>query len=64
LTVSLRQADYKLTAPRLAVLQVIETAGEHLSHAETLERALSERLGFQIRSHMLEFYGLCKECCG
>jgi Fur family ferric uptake transcriptional regulator len=127
----LRGAGYRLTAPRLAVLQVVEAAGEHLGYAETLERgraiypalgratvyrtlelltelgvlrplylgeggvrfahvseghhhlvcldcgvaihfdecpageleqALEERLGFQIQSHMLEFYGLCKEC--
>lgn len=64
MTVSLRQADYKLTAPRLAVLQVVEAAGEHLSHAETLERAFSERLSFQIQSHMLAFHDLCRECCG
>ncbi len=34
----LRQAGYKLTPPRLAVIQVLETQGEHLSPAEVLER--------------------------
>jgi Fur family ferric uptake transcriptional regulator len=131
LTDRLRRAGYKLTAPRLAVIQVIEVTEEHLSHADVLERgrviypalgratvyrtldiltglsvlrpvylgdggtrfarvegghhhlvcsncgaaihfdecvvgglgqALSERLDFQIQSHMLEFYGLCEHC--
>lgn len=35
----LRAAGYKLTPPRLAVLQVIETDGEHLNPAEILRRA-------------------------
>jgi len=127
----LRAAGYKITPPRLAVLQVIEQEGEHLNPAEILERAqkiypaigratvyrtlemltqigvirpiyvgehgptyihtegghhhlvcsacgavidfeqciadqmsqeLSERFGFQIKSHLLEFYGLCEHC--
>lgn len=128
----LRQAGYKLTAPRLAVLKVLETEEEHLSHAEVLERGrriypalgratvyrtlelltalgllrpihlgdggarfalldggrhhhlvcldcgtaipfdecavgeaeqvISERFGFQVESHLLEFYGLCGNC--
>jgi Fur family ferric uptake transcriptional regulator len=131
LTDRLRRAGYKLTAPRLAVLQVVEGMEEHLSYAEALERgrtvypvlgratvyrtldiltdlgvlrlvhlgdgstyfarvdgghhhliclscgtaihfdecvvdgleqALSERLDFQIQSHMLEFYGVCRDC--
>ncbi len=128
---SLRQAGYKLTAPRLAVLRVLEAEGEHLSPAEVLERGraiyptlsratvyrtlelltglgvirpiylgdggpcftyargghhhlvcsacgaviefnecvvgelaqtLSDQFGFQIKSHLLEFYGLCGDC--
>lgn len=128
---SLQQAGYRLTAPRLAVLQVFKKETEHLSPAEVLERGraiypalsratvyrtlelltalgvirpiyrgnggpsfvcakgghhhlicsdcgaiiefdecfvdelsqtLSERLGFQIRSHLLELYGLCGDC--
>jgi Fur family ferric uptake transcriptional regulator len=131
LTDRLRRAGYKLTAPRLAVLRVVEGMEEHLSYAEALDRgrtvypvlgratvyrtldiltdlgvlrpvylgdgstyfarvdgghhhliclscgtaihfdecvvdglehALSERLGFQIQSHMLEFYGVCRDC--
>ena len=127
----LRQAGYKLTAPRLAVIEVIETSQKHLNHSETLKRGraihpalsratvyrtldilidlgvlrpvhlgdgdtrfarvdgghhhlvclscgaaihfdeclveelkqeLSERLNFKIQSHLLELYGLCKEC--
>ena len=27
-----------------------------------LEQELSERLGFQIRGHLLEFYGVCGKC--
>lgn len=125
------QAGYKLTPPRLAVLQVLDESHEHLSHAEILERgqaiyqtlgratvyrtlelltdlgvvrpiylgdqsvcfcradgahhhlicsdcgqviefdecviddlqeSLSRRLNFQIRGHLLEFYGLCDRC--
>lgn len=127
----LRAAGYKLTPPRLAVLQVIQQEGEHLNpteilrqaqgiyagtgratvyrtlelltqlglvrpiyvgengptytHAEgghhhlvcshcgkivdfdqcvadSMQRDLEARFGFQIRSHLLEFYGLCVEC--
>lgn len=127
----LRQAGYKLTDARRAILQVVETMGAHLDYAEALERgralypslgratvyrtlnllagvgvlrpirlsngsvcfiraegghhhlvclncgvavhfddcpveelgwALARRLGFQVQSHMLEFYGLCKDC--
>lgn len=127
----LRAAGYKITPPRLAVLQVIEQEGEHLDPAEILTRAqtihpaigratvyrtlemltqlgivrpiyvgehgptyiraegghhhlvcsscgkvmdfeqcvadqmvqeLTERFGFQIKSHLLEFYGLCLHC--
>jgi Fur family ferric uptake transcriptional regulator len=126
----LQQAGYKLTAPRRAVLQVLE-AGEHLGPAEVLERGraiyptlsratvyrtlelltelgvirpiylgdagpcftsaegghqhlvcsdcgaviefdecgvseleqtLAEQLGFEIQSHLLEFYGRCRTC--
>jgi len=129
----LRTAGYKITPPRLAVLQVIEQEGEHLNPAEILTRAqniypaigratvyrtlemlteigvvrpiyvgehgptyiraegghhhlvcsacgvvidfeqcmadqmtqeLSDRFGFQIKSHLLEFYGLCAACRG
>ncbi len=35
----LREAGYKLTPPRLAVLQVFETEMGHLSPAQVLERA-------------------------
>lgn len=131
LTNRLRAAGYKITPPRLAVLQVIEQEGEHLNPAEILTRAqaiypaigratvyrtlemlteigvvrpiyvgehgptyiraegghhhlvcsacgvvidfeqcmadqmtqeLSDRFGFQIKSHLLEFYGLCIHC--
>ena len=127
----LRDAGYKITPPRLAVLQVIEEEGEHLDPAQILRRAqsihpdigratvyrtlelltqlnivrpiyvgehgptyiraegghhhlvcstcgvvidfdqcmagdmtreLAERFGFQIQSHLLEFYGLCAGC--
>jgi Fur family ferric uptake transcriptional regulator len=127
----LRAAGYKITPPRLAVLQVIERDGEHLNPGEIIQRAqaihasvgratvyrtlelltqlhiirpiyvgeqgptyiraegghhhlvcsacgvvvdfdqcvaeqmvqeLSERFGFQINSHLLEFYGLCHRC--
>lgn len=34
----LLKAGFKLTPPRLAVLQVLEESEEHLSHAEVLER--------------------------
>jgi len=129
----LRAAGYKITPPRLAVLQVIEQEGEHLDPAQILRRAqsihpdigratvyrtlelltqlnivrpiyvgehgptyiraegghhhlvcstcgvvidfdqcmagemtreLAERFGFQIQSHLLEFYGLCAGCQG
>lgn len=128
---ALRRAGYKLTAPRRAVIQVLEQEGEHLSSAEVwalgrqiypfLSRAtvyrtlelltdlglirpillndtaqryvsgkgghhhlvcnvcgavfefercgvdrlaaeLAERFNFQIRSHLLEFYGICHAC--
>lgn len=127
----LRAAGYKITPPRLAVLQVIEQEGEHLNPAEILAQAqtihpaigratvyrtlemltqlrivrpiyvgengptyiraegghhhlvcsecgkvidfeqcvadqmvqeLTDRFGFQIKSHLLEFYGLCASC--
>ena len=127
----LRDAGYKITPPRLAVLQVIEQEGEHLDPAQILRRAqsihpdigratvyrtlelltqlnivrpiyvgehgptyiraegghhhlvcstcgividfdqcmagdmtreLADRFGFQIQSHLLEFYGLCAGC--
>jgi Fur family transcriptional regulator, ferric uptake regulator len=127
----LRRAGYKITPPRLAVIQVIERDGEHLNSGEILRRAklihpgvgratvyrtlelltqlnlirpiyvgengptyiwaegghhhlvcsacgkvvdfeqcvadqmvqdLTERFGFQINSHLLEFYGLCVSC--
>lgn len=130
-TERLRDAGYKITPPRLAVLQVIEQEGEHLDPAQILRRAqsihpaigratvyrtlelltelnivrpiyvgehgptyiraegghhhlvcshcgivvdfdecmagemmreLSERFGFQIKSHLLEFYGTCADC--
>ena len=130
-TERLRDAGYKITPPRLAVLQVIEQEGEHLDPAQILRRAqrihpaigratvyrtlelltelnivrpiyvgehgptyiraegghhhlvcstcgvvvdfdqcmagemmreLSERFGFQIQSHLLEFYGRCAQC--
>ena len=37
----LRDAGYKITPPRLAVLQVIEQEGEHLDPAQILRRAQS-----------------------
>lgn len=127
----LRDAGYRMTEPRRAVIQVLEEAGQHLSPAEILQRgqaiypdlsratvyrtvdlltelgilrpiylgqgglrvarvegghhhliclacgsaisfdecpledvkqALAQRFGFQIRSHMLELYGLCEDC--
>ncbi len=127
----LRDAGYKITPPRLAVLEVIEQEGEHLDPAQILRRAqsihpaigratvyrtlelltqlnivrpiyvgehgptyiraegghhhlvcstcgiiidfdqcmagdmmrdLSDRFGFQIQSHLLEFYGVCTNC--
>jgi Fur family ferric uptake transcriptional regulator len=127
----LRQAGYKLTAPRLAVLQVLETGGplltptevlargraiyptlsratvyrtldllnelgvfrpiylgdkgSHVAYVEgghhhlvclhcgsvihfdecligELEHTLTQRFSFQIKSHMLELYGLCESC--
>ncbi len=127
----LREAGYKITPPRLAVLEVIQREGEHLnpneilaqaqaihpqtgratvyrtlelltnlgivrpiyvgdsgptyiraegghhhlvcSHcgrildfeqcvADSMERELEARFGFQIKSHLLEFYGLCADC--
>jgi Fur family ferric uptake transcriptional regulator len=129
----LRAAGYKITPPRLAVLEVIEQKGEHLNPNEILAQAkaihpalgratvyrtlelltqlgvvrpiyvgesgptyiradgnhhhlvcsncgividfdqcvadqmaseLHARFGFQIKSHLLEFYGLCAECHG
>lgn len=131
LTARLRAAGYKLTPPRLAVLEVIFGRGGHLNPAEILEQAreihpgvgrasiyrtlelltqlgiirpiylgengpiyihaegghhhlvcstcgrvidfeqctadqiadeLSERYGFTINSHLLEFYGECATC--
>ncbi|PWH20598.1 MAG: transcriptional repressor [Ardenticatenia bacterium] len=130
---ALRRAGYKLTAPRKAIIQVLEQEGEHLSSGEVLmlgrqiypllsratvyrtlglltdlglirpillkekdtaqryvtsegghhhlvcstcgtvfefERCnadylaaeLAERFDFQIRSHLLEFYGTCHAC--
>ncbi len=127
----LRNAGYKITPPRLAVLEVIQHKGEHLnpnaileeakaihpalgratvyrtlelltelgivrpiyvgevgptyiraegghhhlvcSHcgrvvefdqctADEMARDLGERFGFDIKSHLLEFYGVCTEC--
>ncbi len=127
----LKEAHYKLTAPRRAVLEVLEATEQHLTPAELLERGraiypalsratvyrtleiltelgalrpiysadgapriacvaqdhhhliclecgkalhfeecplgdleeqLAARFGFSIKSHMLELYGLCKEC--
>lgn len=127
----LRDAGYKITPPRLAVLEVIEQEGEHLDPAQILRHAqeihpaigratvyrtlelltqlnivrpiyvgehgptyiraegghhhlvcstcgividfdqcmagemmrdLTERFGFQIQSHLLEFYGVCANC--
>ncbi len=133
LTARLRNAGYKLTPPRLAVLEVIQQEGEHLNpneilrqaqaiHPQTgratvyrtlelltelgivrpiyvgehgptyiraegghhhlvcsqcgaivdfdqcvadgMERELEVQFGFEIRSHLLEFYGLCPSCRG
>lgn len=127
----LRDAGYKITPPRLAVLEVIEQEGEHLDPAQILRHAqeihpaigratvyrtlelltqlnivrpiyvgehgptyiraegghhhlvcstcgividfdqcmagemmrdLTDRFGFQIQSHLLEFYGVCANC--
>lgn len=127
----LREAGFKVTPPRLAVLEVIQREGEHLNPNEILEQAkaihpdlgratvyrtlelltqlgivrpiyvgengptyiraegghhhlvcsqcgrvvdfdqcmademaqgLTERFGFRITSHLLEFYGLCATC--
>lgn len=127
----LQQAGYRLTAPRQAVLQVVEAEEGHLTPAEVLRRGqvihpelsratvyrtleiltdlgllrplylgergsqvacvanghhhllclacgrtihfddcviqqveqiIATRLGFAIQSHLLEFYGLCREC--
>jgi Fe2+ or Zn2+ uptake regulation protein len=127
----LRQAGFRVTPPRLAVLKVFEAEHEHLSPDEVLERGrkvypalgratvyrtldlltglgvlrplylgdgrpcftrvaeghhhlvcsgcdritefdedgigriarrLSRELGFEVRSHLLEFYGLCGKC--
>lgn len=130
----MQESGYRLTKPRLAVLQVLQSEGEHLSPAEILARGqaiypalsratvyrtlellselgllrlihpgeqrasvacvemshhghhhllcvscgcmipfeecvvgeletlLTQRLGFEIRGHVLEFYGLCEEC--
>lgn len=127
----LRDAGYKITPPRLAVLEVIQREDEHLNPneilaqaqaihpqtgratvyrtlelltnlgivrpiyvgdsgptyiraegghhhlvcsrcgrildfeqcvADSMERELEARFGFQIKSHLLEFYGLCAVC--
>ena len=127
----MERAGFRLTAPRQAVLQVLQTEKGHLSHAEVLrlarriypgvsratvyrtldilttmgmlrplydgvrgsqvarvegghhhllclecgttihfddcalrelEERVGTRLGFQIRSHLLEFFGICREC--
>lgn len=29
---------------------------------EQIEEAVAARMGFRIRSHLLEFYGVCREC--
>lgn len=130
----IQESGYRLTKPRMAVLQVLENEGKHLSPAEILARGqmiypalsratvyrtlellsdlgllrlihpgeqrtsiacvemshqghhhllcvncgcmipfeecvvgelqtlLSQRLGFEIKGHLLEFYGLCEEC--
>ena len=127
----IQTAGFKLTLPRQAVLEVLESSDGHLTSAEVLERAqaiypslgratvyrtlellttlgvvrpiflgerglcltlaegghhhlvcsdcgtviefdectvgeleqeLSQRLNFQIRGHLLEFYGLCAQC--
>ncbi|MBN1217367.1 MAG: transcriptional repressor [Anaerolineae bacterium] len=131
LTERLRQAGYKLTPARRAIIEVLETEPEHLSHQQILEEGqkvypklsratvyrtmellvelqlvrpfylndptqrfvsalgghhhlvcsscgktfefehctvdqlsneLSEKYGFQILSHLLEFHGLCEGC--
>ncbi len=131
LSASLKRAGYKLTAPRRAVVQVLEQEGEHLSPnevlalgrsihpalgratvyrtldlltelglirpillgdtsqryvasegghhhlvcsgcgaifefdrcgADRLATALAEQFQFEVRSHLLEFYGICKDC--
>lgn len=133
LTARLRNAGYKLTPPRRAVLEVIQQEGEHLNpneilrqaqaiHPQTgratvyrtlelltelgivrpiyvgehgptyiraegghhhlvcsqcgaivdfdqcvadgMERELEVKFGFEIRSHLLEFYGICQSCRG
>ena len=127
----LREAGYKITPPRLAVLEIILREGEHLNPgeilrraqaihphtgratvyrtlelltqlgivrpiyvgengptyipaegghhhlvcsqcgkivdfdqcvADSMERELETRFGFHIRSHLLEFYGVCADC--
>ena len=132
-TERMQLAGYKLTPPRLAVLQVLDETDEHLSRAQILERVqavqpaigratvyrtlellirlgvvrpiylgeqnvcftradrghhhlicsecgqvvefdectvcqlqetLAQRLNFDIRGHLLEFYGLCERCQG
>jgi Fur family ferric uptake transcriptional regulator len=131
LAAKLKRAGYKLTAPRIAVMQVLEQGGGHLSPnevlslgrriypalsratvyrtlelltnlclvrpiflgdtcqryvtaegghhhlvctdcgatfefencgADQLAATLSERFHFEIRSHLLEFYGACEKC--
>ena len=128
----LKQAGYKLTPARLAVIEVLEKNHDHLNHNQILEEGkqiypklsratvyrtmellvelklmrplylndpsqrfisaagghhhmvcttcgttfefdhctveqlaqeLAEKYSFQIRSHLLEFQGLCEECC-
>ncbi|MCB9143118.1 MAG: transcriptional repressor [Anaerolineales bacterium] len=132
-TERMQLAGYKLTPPRLAVLQVLDETDDHLSRAQILERVqavqpaigratvyrtlellirlgvvrpiylgeqnvcftradrghhhlicsecgqvvefdectvgqlqetLAQRLNFDIRGHLLEFYGLCERCQG
>ncbi|MGD1994783.1 MAG: transcriptional repressor, partial [Anaerolineae bacterium] len=29
---------------------------------EDVKQILAQRFGFQVKSHMLELYGLCKDC--
>ncbi|MEM7343846.1 MAG: Fur family transcriptional regulator [Chloroflexota bacterium] len=36
---SLEKAGFKITKPRLAVIEVLETHGDHLSHTQILEEA-------------------------
>ena len=31
---------------------------------DELQKSLSQRLNFEIRGHLLEFYGLCQQCQG